>query len=586
MAIDEATIEEVRSRTDIVEVISGSVQLKSAGRSLKGLCPFHQERSPSFFVTRDRQSFHCFGCGVGGNVFTFLMKSQGLSFVDAVEKLAAQAGIQIKRIGENDPFAKKREDLYRVNESASEWFGQQLIQTNLGKNCRAYLEKRGVSNDSVSLFHIGFAPESWTNLTEYLQKQGFSEELLKETGLSLVSAKNQILYDRFQNRLLFPIANAQGRIVGFSGRTLKDGEPMKYMNSPESLIFKKSQLLFGIPQAKSEISKKNAVILAEGHLDVCLLHQHGFTNALGVQGTAFTEEHAKWISKYTKNVTVIFDGDNAGIKAALRVLPLALAQQLFCQAISLPEGEDPASILAAQGAAVFQKFLEQPISLFEFKIQNLIQGKPLTPELKVSIVDALLEDLIFVKNPVMLDALIQVLSHEIGSQEESIRQQLAQKKHPKRWTPTEKTKTITEAVSSLLPPPQKDLIRLLLSETGSHTFLFEKMDFQWITHPACLQLTDFIFKLHCDKQFKFEMLRPQFSEQGEILSWIEKESHFRYGENLENAIKDVLKSLEKHHFKSKRDILDKDMKIKEQNGENILPILSEIQLLDKKIRVL
>jgi DNA primase len=585
MAIDEATIEEVRTKTDIVEVISRSVQLKSAGRSLKGLCPFHSEKSPSFFVTRERQSFHCFGCGVGGNVFTFLMKSQGLSFVDTVEKLAAQAGVPIKKVGENDPFSQKREDLYRVNESASEWFAQQLLHPKLGGNCRAYLDKRGASKDTMSLFHLGFAPESWTDLTEHLQKKGFSEALLKETGLSIESPKNQSLYDRFRNRLIFPITNPQGRIVGFSGRTLKD-DPMKYMNSPESLIFKKSQILFGIPQAKSEISKKNSVLLAEGHLDLCLLHQHGFANALAVQGTAFTEDHAQWISKYTKNLTVVFDGDNAGIKAALRVLPIALAQQLFCQTVSLPPGEDPASLLAAQGAKTFQKFLDQPSSLFEFKIQHLIQKKSLTPELKVSTVEALLEDLVFVQNPVMLDALIQVLSHATETKDESIRQQLSQKKHPaKPWM--RKTQVLPERSASSFPPaPQKDLIRLLLSEAKSHASVFEKLDFQWITYSACLPLVDAVFKLHCDKQFKLETLLSQFSENKEILSWIEKESHFRYGENLGNAIQDVLKSLEKYSFKSKRDVLEKAMKIKEQNGEDILPLLSEIHRLDLKLKAL
>ncbi|MBN2143352.1 MAG: DNA primase [Candidatus Aureabacteria bacterium] len=583
MFIDEATIEEIRQRVDIVETVSSFVELKQSGRSFKGLCPFHLEKTPSFFVNRERQNFHCFGCGVSGNVFTFLMKMEGSTFVDTVQKLAQKVGITVHKQEAIDPKAKIKEELYHLNEIISTWYVKNLLHSQNGKVSREYLEKRGLTDETIRNFSLGYAPPSWDALSLYLIKNGFSQERLLEAGVSLVSSKQKKLYDRFRNRVIFPILNASGRVMGFSGRTLDPKENAKYLNSPESLIFKKNQLLYGIFQAKEEMVKKDSVILVEGHLDLCMMHQYGFKNVVGVQGTAFSDEQARLICRYTKNAVVSFDGDEAGIKASFRFLPIALSHEMNCKIAPLPMGQDPASLLLSKGKKAMESVMKESISLFEYKIKYLIGNQVLTPELNLSVVREMIQDIRSVKNLILLDGFVHSLSVYLRVGEESIRMEI-NKSSARHFSYEQPGGVETGKKPPDIHPAEKELIRLVLSAPEIHAHIFSKLNFSWIMHPACKQIAEAVFRLHCDSQFHPDTLKSLFRDSPELVMLIEWGERFHYGENLDQAVFDTLKGLENLSYQNELRELNASLKVKESRHENVTELLQQIDRCHKKIK--
>lgn len=582
MYIEESIIEEIKQRTDIIDIISPIVNLKTAGKNLKGLCPFHQEKTPSFIVNRIKQNFHCFGCNVGGDVYTFVMKYEGLNFVDTIKKLGQMVGIEIQETSHHDPNAQKRKDLYNITEEACNWFHQNLVN-------KEYLLKRGINENTITQFKLGFASNYWTSLCDYLLKKGYSSELIIESGLGIFSEKKKAIFDRFRNRIIFPIYNSQGYVVGFSGRILETNDTpkdiAKYLNSPESMIFKKNQLLYGMHHAKTFISKKDSVILTEGHLDVLALQQAGFEEAIGVQGTAFTEDHAKMISRLTKNVKIIFDPDKAGINAALRILPISLAFALNTQISILPHGEDPASFLLKYPKEELEKYLNNSISLFEFKIKHLMQGKSLSPNLKVQIVNELLEDILKVRNPVLIDSLIQLLATKVQiSDVKVIHSELDKKRNRFKPTKNLNNKNHVLSINNVLSPSEKELIRILLSNTEAHDKIFEKIEFDWFLHKEAKIIVDIIFKLFCEKLFTIEKVKSNFTSKPDYLDFINWASQIDYGENLNQAIEETLEKLEQNFYDFKIKQLNKMLKDKSLKKEDIKELLKTIDKFRKKLK--
>ena len=590
MHIEESNIEEILQRIDIVDIISPVVALKNAGRNLKGLCPFHNEKTPSFTVNRQKQMFHCFGCGASGDAISFIMKNEGFNFVDALKKLSAISGIEIRSNETEDPLAKKKTALFKINEAAADWFHVNLFNEFKGKTCRTYLKKRGLNSDTAKNFKLGFAPDEWTALTDYLKNLDFKDDLLVETGLCFISQKNGKIYDRFRNRVMFPIFNSSGRIAGFSGRILEGSKTQqdtgKYVNSPESVIFKKNQLLYGMYQAKEAITKKNNLILCEGHLDVCSLHQHGFNEAVGVQGTAFTEDHAAWITKHTKNVFVVFDGDSAGIKAALRTLPIALSHEMSCSMVSLPEGEDPASLLLSKGEEEFKKYLGKTVTLFDFKLNRLMGGAPLTPERKTSIVNEMFEDILHVKNSVLTDSLLQELSLKLSITPDSVLTEWRKRKgasshfYPVR---SQKQTPVSQVQAPKIPNAERDLIFLLLTCPDAHESIFDRLDFEWILTPLILELTDLIFSLHCDKLYSLAKISEHFKDRPEVIELLKKTGNFNVKDKINLAVTEVLKGIESNFYDYKIKELGNDLM---KNPDKLQEITNQIkEFRDKKLKI-
>ncbi len=372
MFYPEEIIEEVRQRNDIVDIISSYVKLKKTGSNYMGLCPFHSEKSPSFSVSGSKQMYHCFGCGVGGNVFTFVMEYENYSFVEAVQYLADRSGVQLPKV-EMTPEAKRQADIrnriLEVNKEAAKYYVYQL-HTRQGQKALDYLKGRELSDDTILKFGLGFSNKYSDDLYQYMKKKGFDDSLLKETGLFTMDEKRGV-NDKFWNRVMFPIMDMNSKVIGFGGRVMGDGKP-KYLNSPETKAFDKSRNLYGLHLARQ--ARSRSMILCEGYMDVIAMHQAGFSNAVASLGTAFTGLQANLLKRFADEVLLLYDSDEAGIKAALRAIPILKEAGLPAKVVRLKPYKDPDEFIKAQGKEAFQKRLDEAMNSFYFEIEVLEQN--------------------------------------------------------------------------------------------------------------------------------------------------------------------------------------------------------------------
>ncbi len=369
MRYTDDIIEEVRTRNDIVDVISGYVKLTKRGSSYFGLCPFHNEKTPSFSVTPGKQMYYCFGCGAGGNVFTFLMQYENYTFTEALQHLADRCGVELPKMEYSARAKQQAEEkaaLLQINKEAAQYFYYQL-RTEKGKKAYQYLTDRGLTPETMKHFGLGYSDKYSNDLYRYMKKKGYRDTLLKESGLFNVDEKRG-MYDKFWNRVIFPIMDVNSRVIGFGGRVMGEGKP-KYLNSPETKIFDKSRNLYGLHAARS--SRKKYLILCEGYMDVIAMHQAGFTNAVASLGTALTSGHASLLKRYTDEVLLLYDSDEAGIRAAIRGIPILKEAGISARVVSLKPYKDPDEFIKAQGAQAFEQRLETAMNSFMFQMEVL-----------------------------------------------------------------------------------------------------------------------------------------------------------------------------------------------------------------------
>lgn len=361
----ESLIEEIKAKLDIVDVISDYLELKRAGQNYKGLCPFHSEKTPSFTVSPDKQIFHCFGCSVGGNLVNFVMQHDNLSFPEALNLLAKKAGINTKEY----KFAKAGDSLKSkltlIHKEASKAFAGNLKQS---KKAQAYLLERGLTEETISMFSLGYALKEWHHISNYLKNKDVPAPVILQSGL--VSSGDKGMYDTFRDRVMFPINDLQGDIIAFGGRVMDGSEP-KYLNSPETLIFKKGENLYGLNIAREGIRKTGYAIIAEGYFDVVMCHQYGFTNTVAPLGTALTAGHLSKLGRFTRKITLVFDGDKAGKMAARRSIPVLFEQGFAPKILLLPENDDPDSFLRKNKASAFQDLMDRAVSPIAFIVNTL-----------------------------------------------------------------------------------------------------------------------------------------------------------------------------------------------------------------------
>lgn len=367
--LPEDFIEEVRVANEITDVLSEYLTLKPKGKNYFGLCPFHNEKTPSFSVDPEKQLYHCFGCGAGGNVFTFIMDQERLDFIDSVKFLAQRKGIPLPgsiESPQDEETRKHKEQLYRLNREAALYYHENLLSHH-GRHALEYLKSRGIDQRIIKTFGIGYAPRSWDSTKNYLLSKGFDKQLLTETGLIL--EKNQREYDRFRDRIMFPIIDHRDRVVGFGGRVLDDSAP-KYLNSPESPIFNKGSVLFGLNLARKRRPIESFIIV-EGYLDVITLHRFGIYNGVASLGTALTPDQARLMRRYTQNIYTAYDGDTAGQKATLRGLDILKSVGCNVRVIVFPKGMDPDDILVNHGIEYFNKLMNNAMTITDFKLDRL-----------------------------------------------------------------------------------------------------------------------------------------------------------------------------------------------------------------------
>jgi len=509
--IPEDIIQQIHETADIRQVVQEYVPLKKRGKNWVGLCPFHPDKDPSFSVSEDKQIFYCFGCGEGGNVFKFLMKIRGLSFVEAVRHLADRLNIEIPQRPVSR-FRKKeleeKDALIDINQAAADYFSDLLHHSVSALDARAYLEKRGLSQDTIRQFSIGWAEDSWDGLIKFLEEKKKSLSLAEKAGLIIKRTNAPGWYDRFRGRIMFPIKDHRGRIVAFGGRIISpdaEKEQPKYINSPESPVYHKGRVLYGLFENKSAIRKAGAGIIVEGYMDVVSLWQFGVREAVGTLGTALTEDHARRMKGITRDWTVLFDADDAGMKAASRALPICYGFNIRPRVLSLPEGEDPDSFVRKEGAEGLERLVKEAPSGIDFLLEIGKKRFGSDTEGKAKIVDSILESVSKVADPVRKSLLIGHIAQKIGIREESLWQRLKQderpvpgKSHGKRegvsGQPQEQKPVRT--VFSICNKAEEKLLGFILSYPQFiEEFLDEGLDI-WLSDRGLLELWESMVNLY------------------------------------------------------------------------------------------
>ncbi len=448
---------EILRATDIVDLVGEHVKLKRSGRNFVGLCPFHNEKTPSFNVNPERQMFKCFGCGEGGDVFSFVMKREGLGFVEAMRHLAERAGIDTAgRIGGNRDADQQKAQLLRVNEWASKVFRSQLAHDALGAACRGYLERRGISAAMVERFDLGCALDSWDALLRRAAQSEVSEDLLLTAGLVARSQRTQNLFDYFRNRLMFPIRGTNGKVIGFGGRTLGD-DRAKYLNSPETPAFSKGRNLYGAFEAHKAILEKRQAIVVEGYTDAIMAHQQGVENVVAVLGTALTRDHIHLLRRYADEVVLIFDGDEAGQRSADRSLDLFVEEEMKVRLATMPEGKDPFDFLVEQGGPAFEAVVANAQDLFDFKLHYLRgQYDADTLDGKTEIARELVATAVRCPDMVKQDLIIQRIASELHVTENAVRAAAERARPRQQYDRPQPEAPPEEAASAPLRPRRMD----------------------------------------------------------------------------------------------------------------------------------
>lgn len=432
--IPDEKVTEVRNRADIVEIISESVRLKRTGKNYLGLCPFHTEKTPSFTVSPDKQIFHCFGCGEGGNAFSFLMKHGGISFPEAVHRVARRYGIDIPS-HDLTPAQKKRisqrKRLLTANQKASEFYRNRLMKTAGGRKALDYLQDRGISEKISAMFGLGYAPDGWRVLSDHLNGTGFSPEVCKVAGLIVQNREKNGFYDRFRDRIIFPIFDLSEQVVAFGGRIMGAGEP-KYLNSPESPVYNKRRILYGLNRSRQACRRTGVIHIVEGYFDLLTLYQHGIENSAATLGTALTEEHIRLIKGHAERTVLVFDADASGIKAALRCCRPFLKASVDARVLVLPDGHDPDSFVRQHGAEAFRQASQKAPGIIGFVIDSSVNRYGLSTEGKIRIIAEMQPVLTDIDDPVARSLYIRELADRIGVDERAIQAKIREAAGKKR----------------------------------------------------------------------------------------------------------------------------------------------------------
>ena len=415
--IPQETIDRINDNADIVDIVSKSVDLKKRGRNFFGLCPFHEEKTPSFSVAPDKGIYHCFGCGKGGNAVNFIIENEKLSFVEAIQQLGQHLGILVEFSGSNES-KNLFDNLYKIHEDASSLYHKTLL-SDRGKKALKYLMDRGLSLDSIKLFSVGFAPESSKFLLNTIKSNGYDREALEKSGLFGYSKSE--FFDRFRSRIMFPIWNSSSKIVGFGGRVFASEDPAKYMNSPETPLYKKSDIFYGLHNARNAIRKNGYAILVEGYTDVIQLYQNGIKNCVAVSGTAFSERHVSQMKRFCSKALLAYDGDSAGISATLKTGYNLIKGGIEAQVIEIPNKLDPDEWVSKEGPEAFIKNgINRASGLVDYHLKSS-QFSEKTPSEKSNIVNQILIEVRDIKDPIISNEIIRKLAQISNVEENEIK---------------------------------------------------------------------------------------------------------------------------------------------------------------------
>lgn len=573
--------DEIKTRCNIVDVVGKCVNLKKAGTNHKGVCPFHNEKTPSFVVSEDKQIFTCFGCGVSGDVISFVEKYYNLSFQEAVEKLAAEYNIELKS-GEfrNE---KKKDGLYNINKMSARFFFNHIKTNN--NPAYKYVRSRGISDETIIKFGIGYAPDNWDEFVEYMRKAGIDDKEIIELGLA--AEKNGKVYSKFKNRLMFPIINTRGKVIGFGGRVLDDGIP-KYLNSPESIIFKKKNNLFGINLTRQEIGKENQAILVEGYMDVISLYQNGIRNTVASLGTALTENQAMMIKRYTNNIVIAYDSDEAGKNAAMRAIEIFLPLNFKVKVLKLDEGKDPDEYIKKHGKNDFLKAVSKAVPAISFKLDILKSDFNIeTDEGRIEFLNAASRELKKI-SPVEAEFVIKTLSKETGISEGTLRLQvLNQTEKNKSNIGNEKIKNEEEVLATGKFSQYEGYFIKLMITKGDFIDKIKIYDFVF-RNAAPINIYQIILRLWKESKEDIDIGKLKDSLEPEDLSVFDNIMENISISDKENEIfNEVISRIERKKLKNRQQEIIKLLSVldEEKDKEKIEGLMAELIELQKPMEL-
>jgi len=478
--ISPSLIEQIRLANDIVEVIESYLPLKKSGGGFFALCPFHKEKTPSFYVNPQRQIFHCFGCHKGGNVFTFLMEYENLTFIEAVKQLAERVHIQIQFDAASIPQKREKDLLYEIHEQITQRWHNCLLNESSGEVAREYLKKRGVSEEAIKIFRLGYAPDLWDDTLNWGVSKGYSAEVLEKAGIVKKSDDNKKYYDKFRGRLIFPICYEQGKVIAFSGRTLVEGEnTAKYLNSPETPIFIKSKIFYGLDKSKKAILNEKFAIICEGQLDLISCYMAGIRNVVAPQGTAFTHQHAAILKRYTDEAVLCFDSDDPGQEATIRAAPILFSNNIAVRVAVVPDPDDPDSFIKNYGAEKFKEIIQKANGFYDYFLERLCNlNNPATDKGKMTIIKEFGVALKRSNNAVIVDTYKNRLAGRLAVNPIAMEEEL--KKLPSQIQPGDFSEDTLQRKETSLNNDELWLLKIILQYEETVSILNEYLNTEWL----------------------------------------------------------------------------------------------------------
>ena len=588
MQISEEILEKIKSQNDIVDVISERVRLKKAGRNFTGLCPFHNEKTPSFSVSQEKQIYKCFGCGEAGNVISFVMKEKNLPFIEAVKYLANRANIPLEmNNGEKSQSAKKKDLLYRINVEAAKFFFSNLMNN---QNAKEYFLNRGIKEETIKKFGLGFANDSWNSLMFYLRKKGINDTLLEEAGLISVNKEKGRKYDRFRNRVMFPVFDYQGKVIGFGGRVLDDSKP-KYLNSPETLVFQKGTNLYGLNFALKHNMSERYFVIVEGYLDLISLHQYGITNVVASLGTALTINQARLLKRYADKVIISYDADMAGQMATLRGLEILRTAGFDVRVLNIPQGKDPDEYVRSNGKEAFLKLINSAEPLIDYRMKKAEEGIDFKNSQSLILYAKRIMEIISDLDPVEKDVYIKKASENTGIKEQTLYDILKSKMKDNRENNFRNNKE--EDRSKLYVEPgflkaERAILKIMLENKEYLQYIEERIsenDFILLEHKEIFTIIILAKGENINNIDSFiESKLSNTKSIGELVK-IRDENIF-FADDVKVQINDFINEIHSYKLKQRIDQLRKEQKELENQGkiEESIKLAIELASITKRLK--
>ena len=588
MQISEEILEKIKSQNDIVDVISERVRLRKSGRNFTGLCPFHNEKTPSFSVSQEKQIYKCFGCGEAGNVISFVMKEKNLPFIEAVKYLANRANIPLEmNNGEKSKSAKKKDLLYRVNVEAAKFFFSNLMNN---QNAKEYFLNRGIKEETIKKFGLGFANDSWNSLMFYLRKKGINDVLLEEAGLISVNKEKGRKYDRFRNRVMFPVFDYQGRVIGFGGRVLDDSKP-KYLNSPETLVFQKGTNLYGLNFALKHNMSERYFVIVEGYMDLISLHQYGITNVVASLGTALTINQARLLKRYADKVIISYDADMAGQMATLRGLEILRTAGFDVRVLNIPQGKDPDEYVRSNGKEAFLKLINSAEPLIDYRMKKAEEGIDFKNSQSLILYAKRIMEIISDLDPVEKDVYIKKASENTGIKEQTLYDILKSKMKDNRENDFRNNKE--EDRSKLYVEPgflkaERSILKIMLENKEYLQYIEERIsenDFILLEHKEIFTVIMLAKGENINNIDSFiESKLNNTKSIGELVK-IREENIF-FADDVKVQINDFINEIHSYKLKQRIDQLRKEQKELENQGkiEESIKLAIELASITKKLK--